>query len=46
MVVPLLDFVITGIRHDIDLAPKCALAVAEIEHSHGILGFYFFRVKP
>ena len=32
------------LRHDVDLKAKSSLAVAKIEHEHGINASYYFRV--
>ncbi len=34
------------LRHDVDRRPQNALAMAEIEHTLGIQGSYYFRIVP
>ncbi len=34
------------LRHDVDLLPQNALAMAQLEHDLGIRGTYYFRIVP
>ena len=34
------------LRHDVDLLPHNALAIAQLEHDLGIRGTYYFRIVP
>ena len=34
------------LRHDVDLLPHNALAMAQLEHDLGICGTYYFRIVP
>ena len=36
----------TILRHDVDLLPHNALAMAQLEHDLGIRGTYYFRIVP
>ena len=36
----------TILRHDVDLLPQNSLQTAQIEHSLGIRGTYYFRIVP
>jgi len=34
------------LRHDVDLLPKNALAMAKLEHGMGVVATYYFRAVP